>query len=73
MTVTYILSCDSIVVKVVKRKVTQPDEELRTIPPSPFVLEYTNEILCLLTSFLEGVLVGARGLRLLTYRFPTRI
>ena len=46
MTVTYILSCDSIVVKVVKRKVTQPDEELRTIPPSPFVL--------------KGVLSGAK-------------
>jgi hypothetical protein len=47
---------------VVKRKVTPPEQELRKIPPSPFVLDDTNEKLCLL------VPAGARGLRLLTHR-----
>ena len=57
----------------VKRKVTPPDEELRTIPPSPLSLTTrTKYCVCLLLTawFLKGVLAGACDLRLLTHRFP---
>jgi hypothetical protein len=41
----------------VKRKVTSPDEELRTILRHPFVIHLTDEKFCLLTFwFLEGFL-----------------
>jgi hypothetical protein len=40
-----------------KRKVTSPDEELRTILRHPFVIHFTDEKFCLLTFwFLEGFL-----------------
>jgi hypothetical protein len=45
----------------VKRKVTPPDEELRTIPPSPFVKNVrTKYCVCLLLDFSKRVLAGAR-------------
>jgi hypothetical protein len=57
-----------------KRKVTSPDEELRTILRHPFVFHFTDEKFCLLAFwFLKGVTGGACVLRLLTHRFPTRL
>ncbi len=57
-----------------KRKVTPPDEELRTILLHPFFFHFTDEKFCLLLfDFYKGFLQARRGLRLLTHRFPTHI
>ena len=49
-----------------------PDQKLNTILRLPSVLYYINKVF-LVSAFLKEVLAGARGLRLLTHRFPTRM
>ena len=54
------------------RKVKPPDQELNVILRHPSVLYYINKVF-LVSAFLKEVIAGARGLRLLTHRFPTRM